>query len=319
MTRSGWLRLRLRRSVRVRLGAFLLVMVVLPAVFADLLASAAPLVARGPDGLTLLPGIMMPERFAGEPPQAITARYDWAIWAPVRYGPETPSGESAHPLGTDAAGRDVAARLVHGARVALGLAALAVALAVAFGVVLGALAGFLGGFWDDMLSRPIELVEAIPTVVVVAVARAVAPEAGALALVVAIAAVRWAEVARLVRSEVVRAGAEDFVVAARAIGCGPWRIVRRHILPRAGRPVVVSAMFGLVSVVILEAALSFLGLGVEGSWGVMIAEGLEPTMPLAVPVAATTALFVTVLASYLLADAVAEALDARVATTSRGL
>ena len=319
MNRAQWLRLRLRRSVRVRIGAFLLMVIVLPALFADLLASAAPLVARGPEGLSLLPGIMAPERFAGKTPEAIAARYEWAVWAPVRYGPDTPAGNEAHPLGADGTGRDVAARLIHGARIALGLAAVALVWAVTFGVALGALAGFLGGFWDEMLSRPIELVEAIPTVVVVAVARAVAPEAGALALVLAIAAARWAEVARLVRAEVVRATTEDFVVAARAIGCGPWRILRRHILPRAGRPVVVSAMFGLVSVVILEVGLSFLGLGVEGSWGVMIADGLAPSTPLAVPVTATVALFTTVLASYLLADAVAEALDARVATMSRGL
>lgn len=306
-THGQRLRRRLSKSLRMRTGALVFALLALTGVFADLLAADAPIIAFGGEhGVVLFPAIV----------RRTDVGDNAALWPLVHYGPETiaePSASSswAHPLGTDAQGRDVFARLVHGTRAALGLAVVALVLALLFGVLLGAFAGYVGGFWDELLARPAELVETFPAIVVVAVVRAVAPEHTAWSLAIAVAAVRWAEIARLVRAEVIRFGSADFVEAARALGCSHTRILRRHILPHALRPVIVSALFAVPSVVLLEAAVSFLGFGFHGSWGVMIASGGWRA-----PLFGLLALGATVGASYLCADALGEALDARVAATS---
>jgi peptide/nickel transport system permease protein len=326
MTHLAWIRRRLARSLRVRFGALVLMLIVLPALFAELVAADAPVFAVGSGGVVVFPAIVEPEAQRDMSPTDIAARYehDLAWWPLVRSGPDTESAMGphapmcrAHPLGTDGLGRDLLARVVYGARTAFGLALVALLASLLFGVLFGAIAGQVGGIWDEMLTRQVEIVETFPCIVVVAVVRAVYPEAAYGSLVLAIVAVRWAEVARLVRAEVVRLSHADFVAAARALGCSRIRILRRHILPNALRPVVVSMMFGVASVVLLEVAVSFLGLGLEGSWGVMIAEGLEPGAPLGPTLWAGLALVLTVGAAYLMADAVNESVDARVATTRR--
>lgn len=328
---SAWIRRRLAHSFRVRLGGLMLALIVLPAVFAELVAADLPVLAVGASGVTVLPAIIEPDSYAGLTPRQIETLHaaDTTIWPLVRHGPTTVSeaGPNApaswsHPLGTDLGARDLLARLIYGGRLALGLAFVALALSLFFGVLLGGLAGYLGGFWDELLSRPIELINAFPTVIVVAIVRAIYPEETIWSLIFAVAAVRWAEVARLVRAEVVKLGAAEFVVAARAIGCTHRRILRRHILPHALRPVIVSLMFGVASVVLLEVAMSFLGLGLEGSWGTMIAEGLSVGAERSrwagnLSMWGGGALAATVAAAYLLADALGESIDARVATTSR--
>ena len=326
MTHWAWIRRRLGRSLRIRLGLLVLGLVVLPAIFAELIAADAPILAVGEQGTVVLPAIVEPAEHRDWSAEAITARYadDVAWWPLVRSGPDRISEMGpqapmcrAHPLGTDGRGRDLLARLVYGARTAMGLAFLALLVSVVFGVLFGAVAGQVGGMWDELLTRQVELVETFPCIVVVAIARAVYPEAPYWSLVLAIAAVRWAEVARLVRAEVVRLSHADFVAAARALGASRARILRRHILPHALRPVIVSVMFGMASVVLLEVAVSFLGLGFEGSWGVMIAEGLAADASLGPTLWAGLALVLTVGAAYLMADAVSESVDARVATTRR--
>ena len=321
MSHLGATRARLARSTRFRLAALLLALLALPTLFADLLAADAPIVAVGAGGVVLWPAVVAPASQRDKTPEQIASLYadDFAVWPLVRSGPDAVSdrGPDApmslrHPLGTDGGGHDVFARLLHGGRVALGLALLALVLGVSFGVLVGALAGWLGGFWDETLSRAAELVEAFPAVVIVALIRAIDPERATWSLLLALAAVRWAEVARLVRAEVMRVSSADFVLAARALGSPRARILRRHVLPHALGPVLVSGTFGLVSVVLLEVAVSFLGLGHHGSWGVMIAEGLQPGSATAAWWAAA-ALALTLLAAYGLADAVRQALDARIA------
>jgi peptide/nickel transport system permease protein len=312
---------RMARSTRVRIALVMLAAIVLPAIFAELIAADAPIFAAGPHGVYVLPAVVKPASYHGLDRAGIEALHDedFAVWPVIRCGPSSTCPEGAHLLGADGRGRDLVARVVYGGRSAIGLAVLALAFATVVGVCLGAVAGYLGGFWDEVLARPIEVVQAFPAIVVVAVVRAAFPDQNAAwSLVLAVAAVRWAEVARLVRAEVIQATAEPWVLAARAIGCGHWRVMRRHILPQAMRPVVVSTMFGVASVVLLETAVSFLGLGVDGSWGAMLAEGLGPASA-AATVAGGLALGGTVLAVYFIADAFEEALDARVATTSREL
>lgn len=321
MTHWGWVRRRLRHSARLRLGVMVLAFIALPAVFAELWAADAPIIAVGTSGVMLLPAIIEPDRHDGLDRRAIAElhAHDATVWPLVRCGPESscaiganaPSSWS-HPLGTDGNGRDVFARLIYGARSALGLALAAIVLSVLFGGFFGALAGWVGGFWDEMLSRPVEFIQAFPAIIVVALVRAIVDDSTMWSLLVAVAAVRWAEVARLVRAEVVRTAGADFVTAARALGCGRIRILRRHILPYALRPVVVSSMFAIASIVMLEVAVSFLGLGTRGSWGTMIADGLVSEGGARSAMWAGVSLAVTVLAAYLIADATEEALDSRV-------
>lgn len=325
MSHWGWVKRRLHRSFRVRVGLLVMALIVLPAIFAELVAADAPVFASGASGVVVFPAVVAPDRYDGLDRQQIAALHadDFAIWPLVRSGPLSPSdaGRNApstwdHPLGTDHHGHDVLARIVYGARTAIGLALMALLLALVFGGTLGILAGYLGGFWDEVLSRPVEFVQAFPSIIVVAAVRAVFPDSSLWSLVLAVAAVRWAEVARLVRAEVVRCGASDYVLAARALGCTNLRILRRHIVPSAVRPVVVSSMFGLGSVVLLEVAVSFLGFGSEVSWGTMLADGLKFEPAGTAAMCAGAMLAMTVFAAYLLADAVNDALDARVATAA---
>lgn len=322
MTHRYWMRRRLGRSLRMRLAALLLGLVVLPTVFAELVAADVPVAAFGPGGMVLLPAVVAPARYRDKTAAQIAElhRGDLVLWPLVRRGPDTAVAAEAgaawswrHPLGTDARGRDVLALLVYGARTAFGLTLLALLASLLLGSVLGLLAGYAGGFWDELVSRPVELVETFPMVVVVAVVMAADPTRSAWSLLLAVTLVRWAEVARLVRTEVVRVMTQDYVTAARALGCGHLRIIYQHVLPQAVRPMLVSTMFGVASLVLLEVAVSFLGIGLEGSWGTVIADGLVPAGSGWAAGCAAALLALTVGAAYLLADSVGEALDARVA------
>ncbi|MCC6521151.1 MAG: ABC transporter permease [Polyangiaceae bacterium] len=317
---------RLGRSVRLRLGLLMCAIVALPALFADLLAADGPLWVVGGSGFRPFAAVVDAERYGQASPESIAAEHadDFAIWPLRRFGPErvTAAGPRAAPsaehwLGTDGEGRDVMARLVHGIRRTLGVTLLALLAALCLGVPVGALAGHSGGFWDELLSRPVELIQAFPALVAIAVARAVDPSGSPWVFGAAVAAVRWAEVARLVRGEVVRLGSEDFVLGARAIGCSAWRTFWRHVLPQALRPVGVSVMFGAVSLVLLEVAASFIGIGVDASWGALIADGLHGGGTLLSVLAGVGALAVFATGAYLVADAADEACDARLASRRR--
>lgn len=301
---------RLRQSRRATAGLVLLGLVALPGIFAELCASSAPLVAWDATTFTVLPTL------SGAPvPESPSV----ALHAPVRFGPEesSPAGPLAapsrdHPLGTDAKGRDLFARLVYGARTALGLSLFAVALGIVLGAILGGLAGFFRGFWNERLVRLVETVETFPAIVVVALVRAIEREPSPLSLVVAVALVRWAEVARLVREEVLRASVEGYVLGARALGASPLRILTRHIAPNAVGPLLVSSVFGVASVVLLETAVSFLGMGGEvaaASWGETLAEGARNPAALSLIVLPGMLLAVVLIGSYLVADALRDALD----------
>lgn len=322
---THWRRVRRRfsRSLRVRAAVLVLGLLALPGLFAEFVAADRPILAFGPSGLELLPAIVGAgdEAVEGGAPAPQRYRDATALWPLVRSGPDTLAAVGAdapcswsHPLGTDGSGRDVVARLVYGARLALGLALGVLVLSLLLGVLLGAVAGYRGGVFDELLSRPVELIQTFPAIVVVAVVRAADPSASAWSLVLAIALVRWAEIARLVRAEVVRLNAEPFVLAARALGCRRRTIVWRHMLPHIWGPVAVSLMFSAAAIVLLEVAVSFLGLGLTGSWGALMAEGLTSRSTLWVSGWAALSLALAVGSAHLLADALSDALDARVAS-----
>ena len=314
---------RLLASKRARGGAFILALLLFVAVFADFLAGDAPLVAfGGENGVAILPGLVHPTEYARETSdeQARTFAGAHAVWPLVRSGPEkesdavleSPSG--SHPLGTDEHGRDLFARLVFGIRHALGLSLVAVLASLALGSALGGAAAFVSRAWDARLERLAEIVATFPLIIMIALVRSIETTPSALSLVLAVALVRWAEVARLVRAEVFRSTAEDYVLAARAMGGSRTRIFRRHIFPNAVGPVLVSSVFGIASIVLVESAVSFLAIGKPSpaaSWGETLAEAARHPSDLRLLLWPALLLLVTVGASYLVADSLRDAIDAK--------
>ena len=180
-------------------------------------------------------------------------------------------------LGSDRLGRDVLSRLLHGARVSLAVGFLALALALTLGIAVGALAGAAGGWVDLALMRGVDAMLAFPTLLLALTAAALL-HSSRLTLVLVLGGTAWMSVARLVRGEILALRESDFVLAARAAGARPWRIVWRHLLPNAMTPVAVDASLRIGDLILVEAALSFLGLGVQPptpSWGSMIADGRD--------------------------------------------
>ncbi len=219
---------------------------------------------------------------------------------------------SFHPLGTDRFGRDVWTRLIYGARVSLAVGALAVLLSVVIGVLVGGAAGFWPGPVRTSLLALTDFVLALPRVVLLLVLAAMTPPSAELVVVV-LGLTGWMSVARLVQGEVRSLAARPFVEGAVALGLRRGRVLVRHILPNALTPVIVSAALGLGNAIMLEAGLSFLGLGVQPptpSWGNMIASGRD-TLVNAPWVAAApgVALVLVVVACTLLGDALQDALN----------
>lgn len=182
----------------------------------------------------------------------------------------------AHPLGTDYLSRDLLSRLWFGARLSLSIAALAVVVSVTVGTAIGLVAGLAGGVIDAVLMRLVDAALAIPRVFLLLVVLALWEHGGVAALVLVLGLTGWLGTSRLVRAEASSLRQRDFVLAARALGVPAWRIALRHVLPNALAPIIVSATLGVGNTILIEAALSFLGIGVRPplpSWGNMIADG----------------------------------------------
>ena len=222
----------------------------------------------------------------------------------------TPDG-ALHLLGTDRFGRDVLARLLAGARVSLAVGVLAALVSMAVGVAAGGIAGYAGGAVDRLMVAVTDAALAIPRVPFLLLLVALV-EPGATMTVLALGVTGWMTVARLVRGEVRTVRARPFVEAARAVGGPPQRVLRRHVLPNALTPALVAAALGVGSAIMLEAGLSFLGLGVQPptpSWGNMIASGRDALMIAPwVALAPSVAVALVVLAFSLLADALEAAI-----------
>ncbi len=184
----------------------------------------------------------------------------------------------AHPLGTDPFSRDVLSRMLHGARVSLGVAAGAMLLSVTLGTALGALAAMRGGWVDSLVSGVVDVLIAMPRLLVVIALVATFGTLSPWWLVALIGGSGWLTTARIVRAEMRDHLQREYVIAARALGATPWRIVWRHLLPAAAPQMAVAAALALAAVIPLEAALSFVGLGIQPplpSWGNVLLDGTD--------------------------------------------
>jgi len=246
------------------------------------------------------------------------------------YQPAFQAGETAlimappswgHILGTDQLSRDILSRILYGSRISLSLGLLAVSISVTMGALLGAVAGYLGGWIDGAMMRVVDMVMAFPRLVLL-IALVAFFDSSIFLIIGALALTQWPVTTRVVRGEVLSLREREFTEAARALGFSSSRIIFRHLLPNAMAPVIVTATLGIGNTIILEAGLSFLGLGVRPptpSWGIMVATGRSylshawwiATFP-------GLAIVLAVLAFNLLGDGLRDALDPRQSREVRG-
>jgi peptide/nickel transport system permease protein len=293
-------------------------------------ANNKPVIMRWNDRL-YFPAVaeMAPFRWVLHYPELFTVDFDEikddktvALLMPlVPYSPiATSLDETLHPpgskhwMGTDNLGRDVFARMLHGAGISLKIGLVAVGIAMIIGVIVGALAGFYGGLADMLLSRVIEVVICFPFLfLILAVIVFLPPSIYNIMIVIGIT--RWTSIARYTRGEFMRLKEQEFTEAARALGVSDKKIIFRHILPNSLAPVLVAATFGVANAILIEAALSFLGLGVQPptpSWGEILSTGRQyieiawwlATFP-------GLAIFLTVTAYNLLGEGLRDATDPR--------
>jgi ABC-type dipeptide/oligopeptide/nickel transport system permease subunit len=220
-----------------------------------------------------------------------------------------------HLLGTDALGRDILARLIVGAQVSLTVAVAVLAITLTVGILLGMIAGYFGGRLDSLIMRVVDVIFAFPDIIfAILLASVMGP--GILTVIVSLSVVWWPGIARLTRSLVLQLRNELYVDAAVASGTPPFTILLRHFLPNIVAPLIVRASIGVGFIIMAEATLSFLGIGVQEprpSWGGMIRDGIvslrtEPYLALS----ASTALGLTIIGFNLFGDGLRDILDPRI-------
>jgi oligopeptide transport system permease protein len=219
-----------------------------------------------------------------------------------------------HWLGTDTLGRDLLVRVLAGGRVSLGVGLAATLVALTIGVVYGAVAGFVGGKRDAFMMRTVDIMYSLPFPIFV-ILLMVFFGRNIILLFVAIGAVEWLTMARIVRSQVMAVKKMEFIEAARSLGYGRRRIIFRHILPNILGPIIVYTTLTIPAVMLLEAFLSFLGLGVQppmSSWGVLIKDGAEKMEEFPWLLIFPAAIFsLTLFSLNFLGDGLRDALDVR--------
>jgi peptide/nickel transport system permease protein len=280
------------------------------------------------------PTIFMKDRFRGTYPRNLAEKDpdSWAIWPlffqdPYRAvredewpgRPANPARDAGrpswqHPFGTDQAGVDVLAKMVHGTTVALLVGFVSMGIAGTIGIVMGALGGYFGGWIDTLTSRITEIVMCVPTLVLILAIIAILEKPTIWHTMVIIGATGWTGIARLTRGEFLRLKGSEFVMAARAAGAGPLRIMLRHILPNALAPVLVPITFGIAAAILVESSLSFLGFGPPpptASWGSILNDARSNLAMWWLVVFPGLAIFLTVLAYNLVGEGLQEATDPR--------
>ena len=268
---------RLRRNKAAMISSLAVVLLVLVAIFADLLA-----------------------------PYPYAEQHIRETFRPI--------GTPGYALGTDQLGRDLLSRLIYGTRISLGVALVAQIITLLIGVPLGLIAGAGSRTLDNLIMRVTDVIYAFPDLLFVIIIMAVLGR-NILFVPLAIGIVNWTTMARLVRGQVLSLRERDFVLAARALGIPPWRIMLQHMLPNALTPIIVAVTLGVPQYIMLESTLSFIGIGVQPpmpSWGLMINDGFNsifsyPHMVLLPGVA----IALTMLSFAFLGDGLRDALDPR--------
>jgi len=274
------------------------------------------------------------DKFRGTYPQNLKDKDpdSWAIWPLVFQDPyrrvrdnewpgrpENPSRDEGRPnainlFGTDQYGVDVFAKMVHGTTIALLVGFVSMGLAGSIGIIVGAIGGYFGGWIDMLTSRLTEVVMCIPTLVLILALVAVVEKPTIWKTMAIIGATGWTGIARLTRAEFLRLKESEFVMAARAAGAGPVRIMLRHILPNALAPVLVPITFGIAAAILIEGSLSFLGFGPPpptASWGSILNSARSNLQLWWLVVFPGAGIFLTVLAYNLVGEALQEATDPR--------
>lgn len=212
-----------------------------------------------------------------------------------------------HLLGTDGLGRDLLSRLIYGARISLSVGFIAVGIATSVGLIMGSLAGFYAGWVDMLVMRLVDIMLCFPAFfLILAVVAILEPSIYNIMVVIGITS--WMGTARLIRAEILTLKEREFIQAARSIGASHLRIIARHLIPNAAGPVLVNAILGMASAILLESSLSFLGLGVQPptpSWGNILIES-KSTLGIAwwITVFPGAAILLTILAFNFIAEGI---------------
>lgn len=221
----------------------------------------------------------------------------------------------AHPFGTDQYSRDVLSRVMHGTRISLSVALVAVTLSMSLGVIVGAISGYAGGVTDAVLMRLVDAALSVPRLLLVLIVVALWGKVGSVGLTLLLAGTGWFSVSRIVRAQALLVREQDYVTAARALGGSPARILLREVLPNAAGPGLVAATMAIGNVILLEAGLSYLGIGIRPpapSWGTIIQDGAERVSDRWwLTVFPGLAILITVFACNALGDALRDLLDPR--------
>jgi len=243
----------------------------------------------------------------------VLTSYDPNALQPDLLGSQTQQPSLAHPFGTDFYSRDVLSRVLHGARWSLGIAVVSVTLLVVVGTLVGLVAGLSGGAVDVVLMRMVDSGLAIPRILLLLVIAAMWGHLSFLALATLLGLTGWFGLSRIVRAEVLSLRGRPFVAAAEALGVGRGRLIVRHLLPNLAAPISVTAALGVGNIILIEASLSYLGLGApppDPGWGNIIRESTD--IMLSAPWVAIfpgIAIFLTVAGFSLIGDSLRSALD----------
>ena len=314
-----------RRNRIALVGYYVVLLLLFTAVFADFLANDKPLYLsyKGNTHFPILRGYLVDIGVASRPAELLNVDYKKlegavAVFPPVPYRQtnvdlfaplEPPSAR--HWLGTDKLGRDVMAGMIHGSRISLSIGFVAVGIAVIIGVILGALAGYFGSWIDMAVSRLFEIMLSIPTFFLLITVAAIFRPSIFMTMII-IGLTSWVGIARFTRSEFLRIRNLDYVTAAISLGVSSRKIMFQHILPNALAPVIVSVVLGIAGAILFESSLSFLGIGVPDelvTWGSILNEASGATFAWWLAVFPGFAIFITVLAYYLVGEGLREVLD----------
>ena len=336
VSKSYWSQIwkQFKRNRIASAGFYVVIGLCTLALFADFLANDKPyyLRYRGENYFPIFRSYLVKVSLAKWPPELLNVDFkklesQRSIFPPIPYRPNeinltipfvNPS--KAHWLGTDKLGRDVMAGIIHGSRVSLSIGFVAVGISLLIGIVLGALAGYFGSWVDLLISRIFELMLSMPIFFLLITIATMLPPSIFLTMAI-IGLTSWVGMARFTRNEFLKIRNLDYVTAAIALGVSSRKVMFRHILPNALAPVMVSVVLGIAAAILVESSLSFLGIGVPAdlvTWGSILNEARSNTFAWWLAVFPGLAIFITVLAYYLVGEGLRDALDPRLRGSSTG-